>query len=333
MEILVNDTLFRVRENLYHFLLLWQGKIEGSLWIDQICIDQANNNEKNHQVSFMSRIYRDASLVVVWLGVAADDSDAVMTLLSKYIQGIRVLAGFSPSEPLMSNVDFILGRVEFLPGSTEADVLADVMARDLEAVFRFLERSYWHRVWIVQEILLASELVLACGTRALPWSFLSSYMCGHMSDFLSTHLREEFRSTGIGRGKAALTTIREREMLERHFGVKYLGSGACISSPYKTLQNLLERFQKSNLQCEDQRDKVYGLLSLIPAHTRIEIRYDRSAAEVCEDVIRKVIQAESVPRRSWFLFFGKDLKEWFELPSLDVERLVDLEISEWSLEM
>lgn len=38
------------------------------LWVDQICIDQSNVRERNHQVLLMARLYRQAARVIVWLG-------------------------------------------------------------------------------------------------------------------------------------------------------------------------------------------------------------------------------------------------------------------------
>ena len=38
------------------------------LWIDSVCIDQSNPQEKSHQVVLMSEIYAHAKLVLVWLG-------------------------------------------------------------------------------------------------------------------------------------------------------------------------------------------------------------------------------------------------------------------------
>ncbi|PVH96254.1 HET-domain-containing protein, partial [Periconia macrospinosa] len=38
------------------------------MWIDAIAICQSDNIEKKHQIPLMTRIYSDASQVVVWLG-------------------------------------------------------------------------------------------------------------------------------------------------------------------------------------------------------------------------------------------------------------------------
>ena len=38
------------------------------VWADSLCINQNDNEEKNHQVALMGRIYQQASQVIVWLG-------------------------------------------------------------------------------------------------------------------------------------------------------------------------------------------------------------------------------------------------------------------------
>ncbi|OAK93396.1 hypothetical protein IQ06DRAFT_364690 [Phaeosphaeriaceae sp. SRC1lsM3a] len=38
-----------------------------SLWIDALCIDQANEAEKNHEVQQMGRIYRQADRIFAWI--------------------------------------------------------------------------------------------------------------------------------------------------------------------------------------------------------------------------------------------------------------------------
>ncbi|KAF2431651.1 hypothetical protein EJ08DRAFT_669800 [Tothia fuscella] len=55
---------------------------EKVLWIDAICIDQSNVQERGQQVEIMGDIYKFAERVVVWLGDEANDSDHAMQLLS-----------------------------------------------------------------------------------------------------------------------------------------------------------------------------------------------------------------------------------------------------------
>ncbi|CAP59787.1 uncharacterized protein PODANS_1_1200 [Podospora anserina S mat+] len=49
------------------------------LWVDAICIDQANITEKNTQMPLMCTIYSHAT-VLVWLGTGNQSTDQVMDL-------------------------------------------------------------------------------------------------------------------------------------------------------------------------------------------------------------------------------------------------------------
>ena len=67
------------RPNLYKALLhLRDCFVERIMWIDAICINQDDNDEKGRQVQSMAKIYAKASRVVVWLGDAADSSDRAL---------------------------------------------------------------------------------------------------------------------------------------------------------------------------------------------------------------------------------------------------------------
>ncbi len=53
------------------------------MWVDAVCINQRDNNEKAWQVAQMQRVYSQASSVIIWLGLPADGSNiAINTLLA-----------------------------------------------------------------------------------------------------------------------------------------------------------------------------------------------------------------------------------------------------------
>jgi hypothetical protein len=52
-------------------------------WIDAICINQNSVEERNHQVPLMSRIYKEATNVYVWIGDADIDSPLALALIEK----------------------------------------------------------------------------------------------------------------------------------------------------------------------------------------------------------------------------------------------------------
>jgi hypothetical protein len=72
---------FPVRENLYNALLALDARRRGTpngsivrnhIWVDAICIDQGQDEralaERSLQITFMTRIYEQASTILVWLG-------------------------------------------------------------------------------------------------------------------------------------------------------------------------------------------------------------------------------------------------------------------------
>jgi hypothetical protein len=54
------------------------------MWIDAVCIDQGNNEEKTQQVGIMKEIYRCATQVLIWLGKEAEADRAGFAMLEAY---------------------------------------------------------------------------------------------------------------------------------------------------------------------------------------------------------------------------------------------------------
>ncbi|KAK9417998.1 putative Heterokaryon incompatibility protein-domain-containing protein [Seiridium unicorne] len=52
------------------------------MWIDAICIDQKNDQEKGPQVARMGQVFKCAARVLVWLGPEQNHSDLAMQLIS-----------------------------------------------------------------------------------------------------------------------------------------------------------------------------------------------------------------------------------------------------------
>ncbi len=67
----LQDALIRVKTRLAKRSNWWPAH----LWIDAICINQADRVEKSHQVSLMGHIYSRADKVIAWLGPPKDDSN------------------------------------------------------------------------------------------------------------------------------------------------------------------------------------------------------------------------------------------------------------------
>jgi hypothetical protein len=69
LSICVDKNQFQVTVNLYSALLrLRDHSFERIIWVDAICIDQSNLEERKQQVQLMAKIYSNAHRVIVWLG-------------------------------------------------------------------------------------------------------------------------------------------------------------------------------------------------------------------------------------------------------------------------
>jgi hypothetical protein len=75
----------KIKSNLYNFLCYFRRDAAVSkdtyIWVDQICIDQLNLDERNQQVRFMSEIYKNCTFVTAWLGQDTDTRVAAQNFL------------------------------------------------------------------------------------------------------------------------------------------------------------------------------------------------------------------------------------------------------------
>lgn len=119
-SIFIHKHSFDVTVNLHAALShLRNHSIERILWIDAICINQANQEEKQYQIQSMANIYGRANRVIVWLGEAAHDSDLAL-------EEIRVSRDKKPTNSPDSE------RIQ-------------------QAVLALLQRSWFRRIWVCKQ--------------------------------------------------------------------------------------------------------------------------------------------------------------------------------------
>lgn len=132
------------------------------VWVDSICINQKDQDEKAQQIRLMGRIYSQACQVVAWLGDAASDTSTGIKLL-------RVLGEVKDEE---SGVDYHHCKPEF--SRLFQELAEDVSMDSVENMFDFsnvawqgaislVQRSWFSRLWVVQEVALSRGLELRCG--------------------------------------------------------------------------------------------------------------------------------------------------------------------------
>jgi hypothetical protein len=81
-SIKLDGKTLNVTENLYLALQgLRSEEIDRTLWVDAVCIDQSNDQERGHQVSHLGHIYHHADQVVFYLGQPTDTTGVILDSL------------------------------------------------------------------------------------------------------------------------------------------------------------------------------------------------------------------------------------------------------------
>lgn len=227
--------LFHTTENLYTALkYLRRTKSAVHLWVDQICINQNDLEEKTQQVILMSEIYQRAWSTIVWLGEEADNSsDAHKTLVA-----VKDALQYHFAEEAPSTEDF--ARLNLPPPESQA-------WHDLG---KFMSRSWFRRLWIIQEAVLSHNLNLVCGRRCIPWSGMNLFAMCMADNYLDSLLAVK----ESGEGTDSVLGVTRIRMINT-----MIDSEASFPKQRTLLSALVEG---RNSQATDARDKVYGIMGL-----------------------------------------------------------------------
>ncbi|KAI0378564.1 heterokaryon incompatibility protein-domain-containing protein [Hypomontagnella monticulosa] len=146
--ITVNGVRMQVTMNLHNALRhIRKRRKRTVLWVDAICINQEDDDEKSFQVgTLMRHIYEQAQGVIAWLGEP--------TCFDAEILARGVLTA---SDDDLGNVLKLIGAI------IERHDMATGYSWDLECFERMFRMPWWGRVWVVQEVLLAKHLVFKYG--------------------------------------------------------------------------------------------------------------------------------------------------------------------------
>lgn len=111
------------------------------IWIDSLCVDQDNLEERGHQVQLMPHIYTRANKTYVYVGPTTSIDESMLEALAT-------------------------GRLEH-DWSADEEPFCFILNN-------FLRRPYFFRVWMIQEIALSPNPAILCGEKEFPWSVLQS---------------------------------------------------------------------------------------------------------------------------------------------------------------
>lgn len=285
----VNGQPFSVTHNLntaLRYLRKERKDNETTLWIDAISINQNDEREKTVQVALMTKIYRSADQVIVWLGPAGDNSDLIMEFFERAAKEMATSTeatwGKSKSSKKKKKQQ---PRKHTISDQLKDDLMDERQSRVRRALEALLEREYWYRAWVVQEILVAREIILVCGTRSVLWDSATTVVEAFVKErnkrirgnnktqqvldemAAARRIREEEKNGGIKPRRRHLLHLSADTLQMSHHSLKTLGNLALfrLSPQYERgprwLLHMLVALR--DFKSKDRRDKIFGLLGLI----------------------------------------------------------------------
>ncbi|KAH8598663.1 heterokaryon incompatibility protein-domain-containing protein [Bisporella sp. PMI_857] len=194
------------------------------LWVDAICINQADIVERNTQVSRVGDIFKLAERVIVWVGPSTEDSQLAMQTLD-YL-GRQVV---STTDRRRAPAPDAVKKTWF-----ESSVQLPFGDSTWKAISNLLQRSWFERLWVVQEAHLARGGLFLCGEDELDWIIF------------------RYAILALWYNKAASWSLPPVMRLIGNL-VELLPDKHPISDVF---------YQVYSRSCTDSRDRVYGLHGL-----------------------------------------------------------------------
>lgn len=232
------------------------------MWIDQLCINQKNLNEKSRQVDLMRTIYREGSRCVIWfgnirtseLGFTLEDGEGALDIIRNMARGY---CGMQSNH-----------RMPF--------AFKDQLDPTMKAFRAFIMdgNSWWSRIWTVQEAVLPVQSTVFWGPLQIEWEDLAQAAL----DLCTGNHYHRVDSADLGFWDKFTAPIR----------------GLDIAKQGENPLNMLHRWRYRD--ATDHLDKVYALVGLFPSSPFPNItscRYDISVAMLYSIVTYDLITTEN----------------------------------------
>lgn len=257
----VDRTKTLVTANLYMALRRLRRKDETrTIWIDQLCINQDDKVEKAVQVRLMGDIYSNCTQCLIWMDEIADtiplcDAESIVEMLS-WIADRRL-----PVPACIDSVSAFQGPIQALK-SISVD-----------------QHPWWERIWTIQEAILPPKKIIHWGPLELPWDTLTgcaTIWFGNESDAPLNELTDLVELLC----NANAEIIECIQAMERLFcNVRWIDS-----AKHEREEAITTTIKWRRRKATDLRDKVFGLLGLLPSDMELrrtaQCNYGTPVAEV-----------------------------------------------------
>ena len=252
-KVIINGFDVKVTENLHLALQdLFRSNSNLLLWVDALCIDQSNMQERGSQVQMMSRIYGSAARTVAHLG--SFPTGPALRLLDELATRRR------QPDPALWIIN-AAAEVEWADGWKGLDA--------------FIQLPYWTRVWILQETTVSPQLEIF--NQDGPWLTIQRLL----EAFMFVRLTKSFIRDSLFEGPG-VHLGHQFDSLQSQMGLRYKyipGDSDQSVHPLPIVGVLLTALR---LKATNPRDHLYAILSMVEDGNDIigTPNYDKSLTQV-----------------------------------------------------
>ncbi|KAI9147455.1 Heterokaryon incompatibility protein [Paramyrothecium foliicola] len=245
------------------------------VWLDSLCINQDDLREKETQVSIMRQIYERSANVIIHLAgsdVSPEEGIRVDVMISK-LRNARVLHDFSPDD----------SAGELMPLGSNGDW------DQIVALFDF---SWFVRVWIVQEVMVARNVRVRLHGREIGWDDLvlacAAISRGGLRSFLHYRYISDKYDIPDAVKDARMSGVEHTLVLDNMR--QWYASGKLL--PLLDTMILCIRF-KSTWDV----DKIYALLGIVDVESQTKMGlqpdYSKDKTTLFTEIARKLLAVSS----------------------------------------
>ena len=199
-----------------------------TLWADAICINQRDLREQSAQVSIMGKIYSQARQVLIWLGEETKNDSEAFNVVSQ----LQTILATPP--PTIGDL-FVLSNPEFL-----SCTISSIPRSSWGQIAYLLHRSWFQRVWVIQEALMAQSAQLFNGSKSIAWSTFAEVAEKILLYDMHT-MFVNFKLASLALKNISLMRLENSELREPFFNL------LCSARDFKST---------------DPRDKLYALIGI-----------------------------------------------------------------------
>ncbi|KAJ4322363.1 hypothetical protein N0V84_004834 [Fusarium piperis] len=316
-DITLNGQGFPVGPSLHSALRqLRENGFRSWIWIDSICIQQTDLEEKGWHVQEMRTVYSRAECVYMWLGPGSDATDKTIEFMAEIgpklveLEAMEILASqrnvavsdyfrtrvsgeeldHPDHDPAVKLAQYMYGLLDHPGLQTAEDVDGVKVPRGvlIDGLSEIVKKENWHRIWIVQEVALARVGLVMCGTKATSLEHFHSTFMTLWDCRVFDRRQKSQDGGGIGFEWAWNWILPLLIRLRRQYWRR---------GPLRLGEILRPSFRASHTvyAASDPRDIIFGLLGVIEDGDELGLRanYNMSMAEVFTAATRAFLQQDA----------------------------------------